>query len=326
MPAVFISVLMASCEKMDTPVGLPVKGPAQYDAVEMGEYYNNQIFYDLENARVVHTSEVLSWDLAFEASPMGYHFFMNGGADVSLYNTHETDISKLTVEPAIQFNEWLFDAPCWLPDSTGAGEWKDKSNMSKNEVYIVKLNSTNNPDNNIKKIQMVSVTSTEYVMQYADIESKVAHIIHIPKDDNYNYVYFTFNNGGEVVQPDPPKNTYDIVFTRYRYIYRELDNFPYIVSGVLLNPYYTTAARDSTIGFNNITGSDILTADFSNARDVIGFDWKTYDMDKAVYTVDAEKTYIIHDRKDQYWKLHFIDFYNKQGIKGSPSFEYDRVQ
>ena len=321
---VFAALLFASCEKEETPVPLPKKGEAEHGSVEMGEDYTDQVFFDLETGRVVHMSEINSWHLAFDASIEGYHMFLNGGADVLVYNTRETDFSKVTSAPAANSKDWMFDRPCGLPDSTAVGDWRATNTLSKNEIYIVKLNATNNP-NNLKKIRLVYVSSEEYVLEYADLDEKVTRTISIPKDENYNYSYFTFADGGRVIQPDPPKNTWDIVFTRYRYIYYDLDNFPYMVNGVLLNPYNTTAAVDTATTFSELDNTKILSLPFSNHRDVIGFDWKEYNFDTERYEIDRDKNFVIKTRKNQYYKMRFLDFYNKQGIKGSPSFEFQRV-
>lgn len=324
MSVLFASSFVVSCEKADLPVTLPEKGEAEFETVEMGEEYTDQLFYDFESARVVHISQIKSWDLAFDASPEGFNVFINGGSDLFVYKTGQTDMSSVKTAPNIFSEDWTYDASCGLKDSTAIGDWTNGSGLSKGQVFVIKLNESNNPDN-LHKIKMVSVTSTEYVMEYASLEEDVAHTITIPKDNAYNFAYFSFFEGGKVVKPDPPKDTWDIVFTRYRYIYHELDDFPYIVSGVLINPYKTEGFADSTTGFEKIEGEWVLQQPFSNHRDVVGFDWKSYDIDKATYTVNPDKCYVIRNRDNKYWKLHFLNFYNNQGIKGSPSFEFQRV-
>lgn len=319
--AIFLAVLWSSCEKEDVPVTLPPKGDAEHAVVEMGEDYTYQVFFDMQRGQVVHSSEINSWHLAFESSADGYHIFMNGGADVFLYNTHETDFRKVKTAPEAFSSDWMFDRSCGLNDSTAVGDWRDKG-----EIWIVKLNPTNDP-NNLKKIKLVAVSGTEYIMQYCDLDNDAASVVHIPKDPAYNYSYFSFYDGGQVVQPDPPKDTWDFVFTRYRIIYYDMDNFPYIVNGVLTNPYQTTSyAPDSNAtAQQQIADEDVPALPFSRHRDEIGYSWKYFNFDEQQYEVDKSKFYYIHNQHNQYWKLNFLSFYNAQGIKGSPSFEYIRV-
>ncbi len=55
--------------------------------------------------------------------------------------------------------------------------------------------------------------------------------------------------------------------------------------------------------------------------DVIGYSWKEYNFGSSTYEVDPSKNYIIKTTEGMYYKIHFIDFYNDQGDKGTPVFE-----
>lgn len=321
-------LLSTSCEKADTPVPLPEKGEAGYDQLDLGEEYKLQVFYDFETGAVIHTSEPNSWHLAFETAPGGFHIFQNGVTSVRVYNTHQTDFAKVnrTMVPGDSSLEWRMDASCGVPDSTGIGDWRAAntvSSLSKNEVYILEYNATYDKDN-VKKFRVVAVNDKEYTIEYCSIDEIVPTTATILKDDTYNYSYFSFYNGGQSLQLEPPKDSWDIVFTRYRIIYYNLGNQPYTVTGVLLNPYNTVAARTKAKSFSDVDNSLLPEVALINHRDVIGYDWKIFDFQKYLYSIDKETTFIIKNRKDHYWKMHFIDFYNKQGIKGSPSFEFQR--
>lgn len=318
----FASVFVfMSCEKEETPIKLPPPGSSLQSTITMGEDYENQVFFNLQTGSVVMTSKVNSWDFAFETAAEGFHIFMNGGKGIFMYNTHETDAAQVmdNYQYTIPDSAWLFDASCGLPDSTGVGNWRNTTGLSKNEVYVVKLNSTT-----FKKIILRSVDNSKYVLDYGELGDNSLQSVTIPKDAQYNYSYFSFDNGGTVVYPDPPKSQWDIVFTRYRYIYYDLDNFPYFVSGVLLNPYNTSALPDSSNTFKDIQYNSNSSI-FSNHRDIIGFDWKSYNFTTGMYDVKPGKNYIINTQSNAQWKLHFLNFYSNTGIKGSPSFEYEQL-
>src|SRR5690606_33909099 len=134
-----------------------------------------------------------------------------------------------------------------------------------------------------------------YVLEYADIEENIAHMVHIPKNENYNYSYFSFADGGKIVQPDPPKNTWDIVFTRYRIVYYDL-GMTYTVNGVLLNPYNTTAAEDTTTRFAEMNSEKALQLSYSNHRDIVGYDWKVYNFTTERYVINQHVNYVIKNR------------------------------
>lgn len=318
---------MASCEQKENAISLPESGDAIYATVEMGEDFADQVFFNFETNEIVYTSKVNSWDLAFETGANGRSVFMNGGANVNVYNTGKTNILEVIEPPEIINEDWGFDSPSGLPDSTYIGDWATANGISKNDVFVVKLSPAIYKDT-FKKIQLISVSATEYVVQFGNLrDNNNIRTMVIPKDDNYNFTYFSLAEGGVIVNPAPPKNTWDIVFTRYRYIYYDLSNFPYLVTGALLNPYKTTGYGDSTgkHEFSNMDASMATSVPLIKNRDVVGYNWKSYDIKKGRYTVKQNSNYVIKDRKGQYWKLHFLDYYNKQGVKGAPSFEFQRL-
>ncbi|RYE25356.1 MAG: hypothetical protein EOP51_04415 [Sphingobacteriales bacterium] len=329
-----LTVFLTSCEKEETPIALPPRGEAKIEQISMGgPSYPDQVFYDLENQKVVSISVINSWDLAFGSSVEGYPIFVNGAKDLYVYNTGQTDITQVTTAPDYNDKKWKYDAAEGMTDSTAFGQWSDNG-ISKGVVYVLKVNPAHNKDT-FRKMKIITADDTHYEVMFGDLRSKEVTKVTIPIDAAYNFGYLSFNDG--VVKPEPPKNDWDIVFTRYRYIYRELDNFPYLVNGVLLNPAKEgsfgdlkakiQAARDSTLPpFQEVTADYVTKVKFSPYRDVIGWDWKVYSFDTQKYTVKKDRTYLIQSRNKQFFKFHFLDFYNNAGEGGNPSFEFDRLR
>lgn len=316
---VFVGLMLfTACEKAEQPIAKPMKGAAEIARIHMGEDYADQVFFDFASRQSVMVSKANAWDLAFEAGPDGYHVFMNGGKDLLLYNTRNVNAAAITEMDALNVEDrlWGFDGPSGLPDSTYVGDWRNK-----NETFLVRFN-----DGSFKKVVFASVADSGYLLKFGDINSTSLQTIFLPKDASFNYVYFSFDNGGRQVYPEPAKHTWDIVFTRYRFIYYELANTRYVVTGVLLNPHNTRATADSTTAFSDITFNPTsMQQGFSNRRDFIGFDWKTYNFTTGLYQTNTQKTFLIRTQQNQHWKMRFLDFY-ANGIKGSPSFEFERIQ
>lgn len=320
--ALLTTLSFVACEKREFPIQLPAPGLAQHASVNMGETYDDQLYFDFETGQVVKTSPVVAWDLAFETEAFSNHVFINGGKNVFIYNTHATDPALVTSAAGITSDHWLSDASCGLPDSTAVGNWLDNNGHSKGEVYILKVNAQT-----FWKFIIDSVSQQGYSLRYGDLKALSLNQIYLPKSSTCSYTYFSFDNGGSIVTPEPPKDSWDIVFTRYRIVYAALNNFPYVVSGVLTNPNNTVTQADSTSGFSNIQyNATLLQKPFSNARDVVGFDWKKYDFNTGKYKTDTMKCYVIRNRRGHYWKLRFVDFYNNQGLKGAPTFEFSQIQ
>ena len=315
-----MGILLTGCEKKEQAIVLPAPGPATPGSIAMGENYEQQVFYDLEANKVVSTSAIASWDLAFEAAADGRHVYMNGGSGVFLYNTHQLDFASVKALPAgVSTDNLQFDDPSGRPDSTAVRDWWDSNGQSKREVFIAKLNDTA-----YYKFVLLAVTPDKYEFQYGRLADATPIAVSLPKDAAYNFSYFSFKKGA--VTPEPPRASWDIVFTRYRYIYRDLNNYPYEVNGVLLNPYKVMAAADSLRGFDVLTFENTQQLLPTTNRDVIGSDWKIYNFSTGRYEVNKKKCYIIHTRNEQVYKLHFLDFYSTTGVKGSPSFESQQIQ
>lgn len=316
---ILLLCVFSGCATKEKALTLPPAGNYIPGSISMGEDYEDQVFYDFENNKVVATSANAAWDLAFESSANGSHVFMNGGKGIYLYNTHETDFSKVRSVPGgMNTTTYLIDDASGNPDSTAVANWRDNNKISRQEVFVVKVT-----DAIYYKFVMLSVNANSYSFKYGRIEDTDATTQTVNKDEAYNFSYFSFKDG--VVTPEPPKAMWDVVFTRYRYVYRELNNFPYEVNGVLLNPNKVTAAADSSSTFDALSFDNTTSLPFTTNRDVIGHDWKTYDFNTGRYVVKKNKCYILHTRNDKVYKLHFLDFYSHTGVKGSPSFETQQI-
>ena len=98
-----------------------------------------------------------------------------------------------------------------------------------------------------------------------------------------------------------------------------------MVTGVLANRNGVQTAQVFDKDFAEISSEDIGSYEFSDAIDVIGYDWKYYDFSLANYTINLDQNYIIKTTEGVFYKLHFIDFYNDNGDKGTPTFEIQKL-
>ena len=311
-----VIVAMSSCFKEDSAMVLPPPGDAHIGQVAMTADYHRQQYFNMDNGDTLG-SDFNSWDLCFEAAPSGWHIWINGGnlALVSEMNTKNIDSVN-----SISGVSWKWDESSWNADSTAIGDWRNNQN-----VYLIDLGYLKPADTRYKKIIFQSVNESTYEIEYANLNGSDAHSRQIPKNVLYTYVYFSFEGEGIMLDIEPMKQDWDLQFTHYRYIfYDQVPPLPYLVTGVLINPG-TTVAIDSTLDFNDIDYQKALSFIYAENRDAIGYNWKYYDFDKASYVVRSDINYVIRDLKGVYWKLHFIDFYNSNGEKGYPQFEYQRL-
>jgi hypothetical protein len=130
-----------------------------------------------------------------------------------------------------------------------------------------------------------------------------------------------------VKQVEPPDTAYDIVFTQYTtMLYTDLGvPYPYLVTGVLSNRKGVEVAVDTLRPFALHTKETAMGLSYSSNLDMIGYDWKYYNFDDGTYTIRPKYCYLIRTVRGSLFKVRFIGFYNKNGSKGYPAFEYEKL-
>jgi len=312
----FSALLLHSCVPGETPVPMHEAGDMTTSSVAMGSDYSWQIYFDLKTNTVAGKNLNHIWDLGLEASPGGYHVILNNARMMTAYRTDKTDPATVTISDTA--GRMRFDSPSGSLDSTAVGDWRDQ------HVYIINRGSHNGVSLGYRKIRLESVDDKQYIFRFSAMDGSGEQTITLDKDDNYNFVFLSLENGAQV-SVEPPKADWDIVFSQYTHIYYDMDNTPYTVTGCLLNRYQTTVVMDTATAFSAIGFENLAGYHFSKDINTIGFDWKAYSFDNGTYTTDPRKSYIIYTSKGLYYKLHFIDFINNAGEKGNPKWEYQQL-
>jgi hypothetical protein len=212
------------------------------------------------------------------------------------------------------------------------GDWVSFTNgipSYTNEVYL--LGKYDGISYNLtKKVQFVSVSEESYSFRISDPDSNEHDTIEVIKDNNFNYRQFSIDNN-EVLQLEPQKDTWDILFSQYFTILYTDDGIaaPYYVRGVLLNQNQVEAALDTTIHFLDVDYSSATQNSFSSTQDYIGHDWKSVTVDEASnsaeYKVRPGYTYIVRDTNNELYKFRFKSYFSKSGVKGYPSIEFAKL-
>ncbi|HZF99406.1 MAG TPA: HmuY family protein, partial [Chitinophagales bacterium] len=197
---------------------------------------------------------------------------------------------------------------------------------SNGRVYLVDRGLTYADADRYWKVVFVWHSPTAYKLMFGRLNNSYVDSLVLEKNPNETYTYFTFDGGGKSIVMEPKPDEWDFVFTRYRYIFYNTTPYtPYLVSGVLLNPQGIAAGLDTAKVFSEADVAFAQQLPLSTQRDEIGFNWKAYNFATSAYETKQHFTYVIRDREGYYWKLRFLDFYNGQGEKGSPKFEFQRL-
>ncbi len=330
--AIVTTLLFASCEKdNDKAIVLPpIDTTMSSMQVSMGVNYDTMIFVNLTTGDTKY-SAIKDYDLAFEASPQGQYIYLNTGKYMFAWRSASTGLANTDTTGLV----WATDADTWLGDSTAFGKNKDAAGNSNNTVVVIDRGKYNHfGSDRYRKLQIVSISSSDYVIRYSKLDNSDYHEFTVPKDDSYSLMYFSFTNGGTMVSLAPPKDQWDIVFTRYIHTYWEetLQFRFYLVNGTMTNRWNETTCailkKDSVPGykpFGVFNHNDIANFTFYNDANVMGFDWKDFDFNTNMYYIVPDLFYVIKNHNGEYYKLKYYDFYNAQGLRGCPAFQYQRI-
>jgi len=323
-------IVLAACEKKEEAFkgyfSVDTPGSANLVAVN-GVDYPSQVYYDLSTAENKKQNIRDVWDLAL-------------GCDASKPNLFTNPSMLASVAPTGSFD---FDAT-FNPDDFDfsherAGTFFHKGKMMKNwqgttpdsEVFIIDLGKTlKNKNRGYKLFQVLSFDGVSYTIKFSDLDHSNLQEVTVNVDDTYTHVYILFENPEEVLTLEPPKEEWDILFTKYmeRLYDGAADTLDYSVTGALINPYKTVAYfheesyADSTWNYTDLTRDDIEPNRYTSYSAVIGHDWKYYDLDVGAYSVMRDKCFFIKDGQEIEYRFHFTGFYDGEGRKGLISFEH----
>lgn len=316
---IFVILLFTSCRKEEIPVPKPDLGSKISQSIELGSNYSRIAYFDLSTNQVVGESVKTNWDLGLSASSTTPHIILNQAklmmAAASSQAFHQiNDISAFNQDTLVDSSTGNLDSLALRPEN--------------GNVFIIDRGLDFSGDHlGYFKIEIIEHTSTFFKGKIANIDGSNEQIIELNKGDAYNYTFLKWNETTSVSYPviEPLKSDWDLVFTQYTNVFHEPEFMPYMVVGCLINSHDTKALQISNKTFDEIKLDDALNLTLSNNLDVIGYDWKAYDFDLALYTVNSDLIYIIEDQDGYFYKLRFTGFYNDLGEKGTPTFEYQQL-
>lgn len=330
-----ITIILSSCFKEDEMIPPHDPGELIEAEVAMHQKYTYQVYFDLYTAQSIASNEKDIFDLVFECGEDGWHILLNTASRMYAGASGSDDFNAPIDTTGFT---WKFDKSDGNLDSTAIGYYfvfdsTDVSRIYTNEVYVLDMGYDINANpKGLKKVVFQNVNDSSYTIRWADMDNENEHISLINKDEQAHFAYFSFDNGGIQVYPEPLPDEYDLLFTQYTtLLFTDLgDPHPYLVTGVLINRKSVQTVRDTTLSFDDITYENALAFEFTDQLDNIGWDWKDLEGDvigggTPVYVIVEGLHYIVRDTEGYLYKLRFSNFYNKFGEKGFPNFEYQRL-
>jgi len=307
-----LSFFLGACLK-EKPIEKIDFGGVQTVQVNMGETYQTQIFYDLENLEIIDTKDKDAWDLAFSGSENSNHVILN---TAKIMGATFVPNASLSDNLSISGITWVYEHHEGDSALSPFYDWENKVG-----VYLINGGFNHLGQTQPNHALQLNLVNGALKVQYRRLNQQEIRTVSIPKMSNYNYYALNFANQS-LHECEPPKNTWDLVFTVYTHIFD--DNHAYAVNGVLLNRNAVEAAKISG-SQDDLTFDEAISLSLSERLDVIGYDWKFFDMQAGVFTIIPNYFYLVQSRNAARFKLNFVNFYNDQGIKGFPTFEVSGI-
>ncbi len=327
---IIIALTLASCMSEESPIA-PVERTSYTETIALGSNYSEQIYYDLENRKIVSSNPFEAWDFALNSLSYRNTIILNTAKFMKIYPMEGKSFEEVSLADykAIKEDMWRYDAPSGNQDSTAFGEWWiDEGTLApRNLVYIIDRGKDSEGDAiGHWKMQIVSADEESIKFKLQNLRSEEPFTASISKNDNTNYSMFSIDEQKQV-NLAPAKDTWDVVFTKHTELLFTSDGegIWYGVTSLLLNPNGCMATFNTDSTFKEITLDSLENYTLSSDRNTIGHDWKYYDLEAGVYMMRYRNTYIIKSRNGYYYKLRFTSFTNESGLKGYPQFEFEAL-
>lgn len=291
-----------------------------------------QTFYSLENG-VQASATLADWDLAFEINALNSSILVNTGKGLKVYETPVAfeDWASLTALDTENWTEIRNSEESWSAGALthgnnlsqpmgfhmGWGEYSmDTHFVLGDKLYVIDAGS-----GVYRKLRIDQLVDGIYSFTYADLDGGNEQTAELNKSAfvGKNFGYFSFATGN-TLDLEPQAATWDLLFTKYIAMVESLEGpVPYAVAGVLQNKQVLAMQVDSVPTDEAVWNNWELEPSIN----IIGSDWKRFDMTLFSWVFEDERTYFVQDRGFDIWKLIFTG-YSGSGT-GNFVFTQERV-
>ena len=343
-------LLLASCSDDPEFIQPPSSG-STIDAEVGGETQPNQVYLDFSSDNQQPIAR-RNWDLGFYTGD-DFVVTLNSANGMLAYELDETNLADVDAEDTVGLGAQLsldaifgaLFAPVIPPFVSESLEWADDptgdlDNTAIDEIdddpYVYIINRGKAADGTELgwlKIK-VSRTGSEYLLEYAEISNATAQTETIQKNQDLNFVYFSFDTG--VTNVEPGAMDWDIAFTTY------IDILPFggielpygVKDWVIQNRNAETAEviieadEDLLDRFESFTLADVSALDFEEEINAVGGNWRTVASPTpgSVTGVKGDRFYIVKDPDGNYYKFIFTKMLSNTGERGFPQVSYSLLQ
>lgn len=288
------------------------------DTVSTGAQYSQQVWYNLATGQQTSTS-AKGWDIAFPTNNRSVAVRINDGGGVHLWKDPNGDQTSWATVDTTNMSNWK---ECYNSESDwDFGAFNDNLSSAQfdygwgtydvsdhhiraNSVFVIQT-----ADGNFKKIMIEDLDAVAgiYYFKYADLDgsNEISDTLDLADFSGKNFAYYSLQTNQEL-NPEPHKTDWDLLFTQYTsMIPAGPDTIAYVVTGVISN-INEGVAKVEGVDVNSYDDYQGQTLD--SAKNVIGYDWKSYDMNSGAYHIADSTLFFVQDKSKNIWKVVFTGF------------------
>ena len=295
----FFVITIVSCFPKEEKVE-PSPRIYQSVSVDAGPTKNDVLFYSLDAGRIVAKASPMEWDLYIDNEVIRINYFRS----ISVAKTNK-NWEEINDTSGLSFS--------FLTDqiSDTLSQWE----LSENQIYVLNMGLDNEYEPLGFMVFQASRTSDGVILKYRDLDGTNEWTNQISED----HFYYHLKNEQRLNLPNDKE--YDIALGKYTdYITVDDISQDYTIYGAIVGNASAYLLDDD---FETIDANDFDVNQLSNRKDIIGWDWKRFNLEKNAYEILPKMTYMISTNSDYLCKLRFVDYLNGQGISGHPTFEYE---
>ncbi len=271
-----------------------------------------QVYYSLSDG-VQATAALADWDLAFEITGFTSSIRVNGAKGLVAYQTNAAISEWGTVNTPDVANwteihdseiDWSVGALNYgnnLSEPDGVDLGWGLYNMITHTIAGTKIFVIDDGQGNYRKLRINSLLSGTFDFTYANLDgsSEVNGTLSKTAFTGKNFGYWNMSTNASL-DLEPPTANWELLFTKY------IGFIPtaYALAGVLQNKNIEVLQVDDV----PTAMADPWSGDYSSEINIIGADWKSFNMTTFTWEYAQDRTYFVKDHQGNLWKLIFTTY------------------
>lgn len=304
----YLAFALVGCIEYELPVEARPAGEAEVHTATIGDSYEQRIFYSLVDRTIVASHSKMDWCLRIEPREDGVDAVLNSSRTMRLARTGLSAFRADWSDEEVDALTWRLDAPNGFPlDSL-------ERVLTVGEVVLINLGyGLENDLLGRCQVQLVATDSEGCELRVANLDGTAEATVTVPwnPDEPHGYVSLLEQAARDL---EPPSDSWELLLTQYSELLE--GDFPYQVTGIL-----TPSQRVKVYDYSDYSWDDVLARDWSQDEftvdwNAIGYDWKFFDLNEGVYSMDPNRIFGVQTSEGREFQLRILDFYDEIGNKG----------